>query len=222
MNKVKNPITVIIADDHQLIREGFVSMLNDDPEIEIVAAVKNGSELVVATTTFLPKVIVTDIKMPVMSGVEATRIIKSAFPGVEVIGMSVYDDLLVIEDMINLGVSGYLMKDASAHQLSEAIKTVAAGGEYYCKEIEKKIEQIRQKGKRPANHIVLTERQIEIMKLIAQGKTNGNIAKQLHISKRTVETHRHNLYAKIGVNIPVGVALYARRHGYLDELDVKG
>lgn len=220
MSQPQTPITVVIADDHPLIREGFASILNGHPDIEMVAAVENGILLIAATHTHRPLVVVTDVKMPEMSAPEAVGIIKSKYPETKVIAISMYDDLALVQQLLNAGISGFLLKDAGEHELVTAIKTVAAGGEYFCKVIEKKVEQIRQKEKKPADKVVFTKREIEIMRLIAQGKSNGEIAGMLCISLRTVETHRHSLYQKIGVNNAVGVALYAKAHGYLDEVKV--
>ncbi|MGN6164828.1 MAG: response regulator [Flavisolibacter sp.] len=221
MNKVENPITVIIADDHPLIRQGFVSILNDAPEIQILAVVENGAMLVAAAIALNPMVIITDIKMPGMDGMEATAIIKQKCPHIYVVLLSVFDDDTLVKEMLLLGVSGYLLKNARDKELLAAIKTVAAGGVYYCKEIEKKIEQVKQEEKQGAGQIALTQREIEILRLTAQGKSNPEIAALLCISVRTVETHRHNLYRKTGMNNPVTLALYAQKHGYLDDTKTK-
>ena len=219
MSQPQTPITVVIADDHPLIREGFASILNSHADIEMVAAVANGILLIAATHTHRPLVVVTDVKMPEMSAPEAVGIIKSKYPETKVIAISMYDDLPLVQQMLNAGISGFLLKDAGEHELVTAIKTVAAGGEYFCKVIEKKVAQIRQN--KQLQNIKLTAREIEILQLLAMGKQSREIADLLCIDLRTVETHRHNLYRKTGLNSTYALVQYAKDHGYVDGVGAK-
>ena len=219
MSQPQTPITVVIADDHPLIREGFASILNGHPDIEMVAAVENGILLIAATHTHRPLVVVTDVKMPEMSAPEAVGIIKSKYPETKVIAISMYDDLALVQQLLNVGISGFLLKDAGEHELVTAIKTVAAGGEYFCKVIEKKVAQIRQN--KQLQKIKLTAREIEILQLLAMGKQSREIADLLCIDLRTVETHRHNLYRKTGLNSTYALVQYAKDHGYVDGVGAK-
>jgi two-component system, NarL family, response regulator NreC len=216
MNDDTNPITVIIADDHELLLDGFHNLFKKEDQIQVVASALNGYELVTAVKNYLPQVVLTDIRMPVLDGVEATRSIKSRYPHIKVIAFTAFDEYFLISDMMAVKADGYLLKNVHKSVIIEAIKTVVSGKPYYCHEVSEKVQTLLdEKEQKPVKNIAFTERELEVMIQIAQAKESKCIARELSISTRTVETYRHSLYKKIGVNGVVGVALYAQRHGYL-------
>jgi two-component system nitrate/nitrite response regulator NarL len=215
---IANPITVIVADDHELLLNSFKNYFKKEDRVKVVASASNGHELVTAVRNHLPQVVLTDVRMPGLDGVEATRFIKANYPHIKVIALSNYDEQNLVEDMMTVNADGYLLKNISRRVMVEAIHTVVSGKPYYSPTIADMIEKLQQKEEqRQVKNIAFTEREIEVMLLVAKGKSSKQIGKQLSISWRTVDTHRQNIYKKIGVNSPVGVALYAMRHGYLGE-----
>jgi two-component system nitrate/nitrite response regulator NarL len=202
-------ITVIIADDHEMIREGFMTMFSKVEQVKILATACNGDELVKVVVEKAPQIVVADIKMPVCNGIEATKAIKVQLPETKVIGLSSFDEQCLISDMMKAGASGYLLKNASREELLLAFNTVLSGENYYCAGISKKIFDHVNKGP------LFTEREEEILVLIGREKTSKQISDTLFISTRTVEKHRQNIAKKIGTNSVVGIAVYATKNGYV-------
>ena len=142
MSKPYLQIKIVIADDHEMVREGLQIMASKIEDIEIIGEASNGEELVILTRRLMPDVVMVDVKMPRYSGVEATRLIKQEFPHIGVIALSSYDEESLVLDMLNAGAKGYLLKNASKHEITEAVKSVYRDEPYYCKDIQQKLAQM--------------------------------------------------------------------------------
>lgn len=210
------PISIVIADDHEIFRNGFKLLLKNQHGLELVGEAENGEQLIEIAHESYPDVIFTDIKMPVKDGIEATKTLKENQPGIKVIALTNYNDDSLIVDMLEAGADGYLLKNTNQHELLQAAKTVMDGCHYYCSATSSKLAKLIAESKynpyRNAPVIKLTPRERDIVKLICQQYSNKEIANQLGLSSRTVETHREKIQQKIGARNAVGVALYAIKH----------
>jgi DNA-binding NarL/FixJ family response regulator len=220
------PINVYIADDHHLFIEGVKALLQDAQEINLLGSAENGQVLLDMLAQNPADVILMDINMPILSGVETTKVIKEKYPNTKVLALTMFDDTLHINEMISAGASGYLLKNAGKDELVSAIKKVYGGEKYVSNEVSVKlIERMfnNQQDKATvstANPNVrkseLTKREIEIIKLIAQEMTNAEIAAKLNNSPMTIITHRKNLLRKLGVKNTAGLIKYAIQNGLID------
>jgi DNA-binding NarL/FixJ family response regulator len=210
----KEPIRLIIIDDHQLSRDGIKALLSDIEFNATVEVAESGDEALLLFETQTFDVALVDINMPGMSGIQLTCEIKKNYPITKVIALSMYDDHTYISKMIEAGASGYILKNINIEDLIEAINTVMKGNFYLSKDIQKVIDE----HVAPANEsyktvkpniIHLSYREQEILNLIAKEFTNEQIAQQLFISERTVETHRKNIFIKTKQKTIVGLIKYA-------------
>ena len=210
-------IKIIIADDHEMYRDGFKLMLTKQADIQLTGEAENGRELLELVAEMRPDVVVTDIKMPVMDGIEAARKISEQYPDVGIIGLSMFDEDDLIVDMLEAGAKGYLLKNASKEQIGEAIRTVYSGDPYYCKSTSRKLTEMIAKSKfnpyRKKEKVEFTERETEVIELVCQELSNKEIAEKLFLSIRTVEGLRLKVAEKMSVKNPVGMVLYALKHG---------
>ncbi len=214
--KEQTSIRVIIADDHEVFREGFHSMLKRQKEIVLVGQAENGKEMLEIAGSLHPDVIITDIKMPVMDGISATRELTEKFPGIQVIALTMFDDDDLIVEMLEAGAHGYLLKNAHKTEIIEAIKTVYGNEPYYFHHTSRKLALMIAASK--FNHSrkkepQLTSKEIEIIKLICQGSSNKEIAARLNLSIRTIEGHREKINEKTGIRNIAGLVIYAVRNG---------
>lgn len=209
-----DPIKVLIADDHKIFREGIISLLKPRKDIQIVGEAENGKQVISALQTKEVDVVLLDINMPEMNGIDTAAIILKQFPKTNILVFSSYDDDRFILKMLQIGVCGYVLKTTSSRELINAIKTIANGDSYYCKEAAMKIKEqfIKRKSKTNNKEELLTERELEILKLVAKGYTNTKIGERLFISPRTVDTHRRNLMQKLNVHSAVELTHYAHKH----------
>jgi DNA-binding NarL/FixJ family response regulator len=216
---VVTPIRVILADDHAVVREGTRQLLEREPDIEVVGEATNGSEAVRMVEQLRPKVVVMDVRMPGMGGVEATKAIKSRFPEVEVLVMTAYEDDEFVFTLLEAGASGYLLKTAPVKELVKAIHEVAEGQSALDPSIARKVlRQFTDGGPRRKQeefYEALTEREQDVLRLLAEGKTNKEIAEVLIISDRTVQTHLSNIFSKMGVGTRTEAVLEAIKRGWL-------
>ncbi|MFL5740652.1 MAG: response regulator [Flavisolibacter sp.] len=216
MNKVYNPIKVVIADDHELIRDGFTVMASRLSEFELVGEAENGEELVKLCRKLKPDIVITDVMMPKMDGIEATKKIKEEFPFIGVIALSMFDDENLIIDMLDAGAKGYLIKNAHKSEIVEAVKTVYQDRVYYCNHTTKKLAiMIASKKYHPHKKIAkptFTERELQIIRLIAEGLASKEIADKLGLKKRTVESYREHVLHKMEVSNTAGLIIYAIRN----------
>jgi DNA-binding NarL/FixJ family response regulator len=203
-----------MADDHKILLEGVVSLLQTEKSFEIAATAVNGFEVLELVKNKYFDICILDINMPGIDGIEVTRQIKLWKPDMKIIILTTYNDKEIITELIQLGVAGYLLKNAAKAELVEAIKKVMSGRYYFSEEVEK----IIMKGltaKKPADESILTEREIEIVKLLGMEFTNEKIAHELNISFRTVETHRKNILQKTKSHNLAGLLKYAYLKGIL-------
>src|SRR5690606_36679344 len=187
-------------------------------EVAVVGLYKNGKEVYEALKTTAPDIAIVDINMPEINGQELTQLIKKDYPQVKVIILAMYDDAGHIMELIEAGASGYLLKNVTDKELIKAIKTVASGKNYYCDEVTDRIAAFtieNQKKSDALDRIKLTDRELEILQLIAKVYSNAQIAASLFISVRTVETHRNNMLRKTNNKTIVGLLKYAFEHQIL-------
>lgn len=210
-------IKLLIADDHEIFRDGFKLMLTKYPEIELVGEAANGQELIEMAKALQPDVVITDIKMPVIDGIEATKKLSEVFPEMGIIALSMYDDDELIIEMLEAGAKGYLIKNAGKEQITEAIKTVYNNDPYYCKTTSHKLTNMIAKSRfnpyKKAAKVEFTEREIEIIEQICKEMTNKEIGDKLFLSVRTVEGHRQKILEKMNVKNTVGLVVYAIKNG---------
>lgn len=185
---------LVIAEDHNSLIDGIKLFLEYENDIQFVGFANNGRELCELVEKKKPNVVVTDIRMPIMNGVEATKFITQQFPHTKVIAFTMFDQEEAVNQMLEAGAKGYILKNSSLKELLLAIKTVALGETYYDPNISLQNKRVTHYGKG-----TLTKRQIEILKLIAKGLTSQEIADQLFIGKTTVETHRKNMVQRLGL-----------------------
>jgi DNA-binding NarL/FixJ family response regulator len=212
MKTDRTPIKIIIADDHPLCLMGFKKMLRM-PEFELIGEAINGKELVELAIKLKPDVILTDIKMPYMDGIEATKILSKGLPDTGIIAMSILDEYSLIMDMIDAGAKGYLLKSASPIDVIAAIHAVNKGETYYCKETTQQMVKMLDKTDNKPILVdlkpELTEREIAIIKSICEGMSNKEIANQFGIRKRTVEWNREEILKKLHARNTAGIIVFA-------------
>src|SRR5574341_1691090 len=188
-------IKVLIADDHRVVREGLAAILKTKENIEVVGEAQDGQEAVEKARALLPDVIMMDVSMPLMGGVEATRIIKREFPHIGIVALTMYEEQQYIFDLVRAGATGYLLKDSESSQIVAAIRAIYRGESLIHPSVASKILaefslMAQKKGKKPGwvEHD-LTEREITVLRLVADGKTNKEIANSLDLSEKTVKNH---------------------------------
>jgi DNA-binding NarL/FixJ family response regulator len=204
MKKIK----LLVADDHKILLEGIVSLLQSDNSFEVVAVAENGNDVLQLLSKNKVDVCLLDINMPGMDGIATAKQITQQQLPVKVIMLTTYNDKEIITELLHTGVAGYVLKNAGRQELVAAIKKVAEGGNFFSAEIADIIINGLDEQKQTAA-ILLTEREKEIVQLLAQEFTNDKIASQLHISYRTVETHRKNIMQKTGAHNLAGLLRYA-------------
>lgn len=209
------PIKIVIAEDYPMFREGFRLLFEEQNEIEIAGEAKDGKQLVELVRQLQPDVVVTDIEMPGMNGIEATREIKKEFPAVEVIALTMYGDEHFVADMFDAGASGYLLKNARKKDVIEAIKKVYAGGKYFCESTSMRLAKMLAytKALKKASDVIFSEKEVEIIKLICDQHASKEIADKVSLTHRTVEKYRNKIMEKIGATNVAGIVVYAMTHG---------
>lgn len=212
-------IRILIVDDHAIVRQGLQLFLSTDPELQIVGEAVNGQEAVDMALRTQPDVILMDLLMPVMNGVEATGAIKRKLPDTEIIALtSVIDDASVV-NAVRAGAIGYLLKDTEVPDLIRAIKAAASGQVQLApKAALRLVAEIRQ----PQSPDKLTEREIDVLRLVARGKANKEIARELGIGEKTVKSHVSNILSKLGVSSRTQASLYAASIGLIESSESGG
>jgi DNA-binding NarL/FixJ family response regulator len=210
-------IKVLIADDHQLFREGLVNLISSAPDIEVIAEAKDGKEATEKTKQLKPDVVLIDIGMPEMNGIEATRILKKQQSGVKVIAVSMHSDRQFVKGILEAGADGYLLKNCTYRQLIDAIQSVVEGKKYLSDDIT---EMVIKGYLDPAedvndNQSELSEREMEILKLYAEGKSTREISEKLFISVKTVGTHKQHIFEKLGLKSNADMVKYAIKEGLI-------
>ncbi len=216
MTNTLGNIRIVMADDHEIFRDGFKLMISRQDDIELLGDAADGKELVELVRTFQPDVVITDVKMPKMDGIEATKILLQDYPGIGVIGLSMFDEEDLIIDMLEAGARGYLLKNADKHEVAEAIRTVYQDEPYYCKHTSARLAQMIAKSKfnpyKKSKKVEFSDRELEIIRLICQELTNKEIADRLFLSIRTVEGYRLKIQEKMNVKNSIGLVIYAIRN----------
>ncbi len=213
-------IRVLLADDHGVLREGLRALVEMEPDMEVVADVANGRDAVALTRKLQPDVVVMDIGMPDLNGIDATRQIMGMQPTISVLCLSVHREGHLVEAMLKAGAAGYLLKTIARKELVAAVRAVAAGQTYLCSPIAGDVVEHHVRGlssqKRGA-YGALSEREREVLQLLAEGHHTKRIADRLYISPKTVLTHRESIMKKLGIDSVSGLTRYALREG-LSEL----
>ena len=203
-------ITVLLADDHALVRRGFRRMLEDDPAISVVAEASDGEEAVRMATDLRPRVIVMDCAMPELSGIAATRKILEAYPEAGILMLSMHSEETLVSQALEAGARGYVLKNAVDLDLVSAVKSIAAGMTVLDPQVSHKDAL---KGERGGG---LTPRELEILQHIVAGKSNKEIASDLHLSVNTVSVHRANIMDTLGIHKTAELVVYAIRNGLVN------
>jgi DNA-binding NarL/FixJ family response regulator len=209
-NGVHMPIRVLITDDHSVVRQGLRMFLGLDPELEVVGEACNGAEALSLAHELRPNVVLMDLLMPVMDGIAATSAIRKSLPGVEVVALtSVLEDASVV-GAVRAGATGYLLKDTDADELRRAVKAAASGQVQLSPQAA---SRLMREVRAPESPETLTDRETDVLRLLAEGQANKEIARSLHIGEKTVKTHVSNILAKLGVQSRTQAALHAMRIG---------
>ena len=220
MNPSKK-ITVMLAEDHAIVRQGLSALLKADGHFLMVGEARTGREAVDLARKLKPDVILMDIAMPILNGLEATRQILAADPAAKVLILSAHSDDEYIESMIAIGAAGFLEKQTSAEILAQAIHEVAKGKSYFSPAIAKRLRDGQGKprdrdGLLKTNHSRLTSREAEVLQLVAEGSANKQVAAELNISIKTVEKHRQHLMDKLNIHDTAGLTRYAIAQGIIE------
>jgi DNA-binding NarL/FixJ family response regulator len=215
-------ITVLIAEDHTIVREGLLMLLKREEGIEVIAQVEDGREAVKLAAKLQPDVIVMDIAMPHLNGIEATRQIMQARPEAKVLILSAHADDAYVQTIMALGASGYLIKQIAAEVLPEAIRRVHQGKKCLSPTVADRRKHHRQRAhdrgeiRTSKDAPALTSREVEVLQLIAEGRANKESAQELHISVKTVEKHRQSLMDKLNIHDTAGLTRHAIAVGIIE------
>ena len=224
-NTVIKKIRVLIADDHQVVREGLTSVLESKGDIEVVGLAADGKEAVCKARELSPDVIIMDISMPNMNGVEATRQIKKESPQIGIVVLTMYGDEEYIFDLVRAGAGSYLLKDTDSAQIAKAIRAVSKGESMIHPSIAAKIlnefsqlssGKVPKSAKNTKSEEELSEREITVLKLMADGKSNKEIANELELSDKTIKNHIHHIFQKLNVTDRTKAVISAVRMGLID------
>jgi len=218
-------ITVLLAEDHNIVREGFRSLLKHERDIEVVGEAETGREAVQLTRKLRPAVVVMDIAMPRLNGLEATRQIRKDFPDTKVIILSAHSDDAYVEQVTRLGAAGFLLKQTSSHDLATAIREVQKGNTFFSPPISRRVrdrsgKSLDREGNFKKKNNRLSSREMEVLQLIAEGKPNKQVAAELGVSFKTVDKHRQHLMSKLDIHDVAGLTRYAIAEGII-ESDVR-
>ncbi len=211
-------ITVVIADDHAIVREGIKNLVELSEEFEVVGLAENGKKALSICKKENPDILLLDISMPSMSGIETIKRLLKAKANTKVIALTIHDEKAYLVETLSLGVKGYVLKDADSDILLEAIKEVANGKEYIYpsmrKYLDKKTKKMILSGKTDVFEL-LTSRELEVIKFLAEGMSNKEISDTLYISEKTVKNHISNIFKKLGINDRTSAAMYAVKKGLI-------
>lgn len=205
-------INIAIADDHKMFREGIKALLQKEKMIEVCGDADNEKDILEIVKTFQPDVVLMDIDMGATNGIDLTKKIKLLDERVNVLAVSMHGDKEYVVKMLEVGAVGYILKNAGKEEMMRAIKCVAVGDTYLSKEVSRCLMYGRTVNSKSESIVSLTKREIEVLKLIAQEYSNNEIAKQLFVSVRTIDTHRRNLMEKLAVKNTAGLVKYAFRN----------
>lgn len=215
-------IRVFLADDHVCVRDGIKALINDEPDMTVVAEADNGASLLEQCKKIHPDVIVLDISMPGMNGVKVAHQLKSLIPKSKTLVLTIHDSTAYLRQMLEAGAAGYLVKRATTEELIHAIRSVAKGGTYIDPMLAEKLaEPLRQKGNKRKNIIsdsALSERESDVLKMIAQGYSGKQIADQLNVTRKSIDTYKMRAMEKLGLDSRTEIVRYASGQGWLEDI----
>ena len=212
---MKRKIRILLADDHKLVRQGFRLILASQEDMEVVGETGNGREAVELSKSLKPDVVLMDVTMPELNGIEATRRIREASPHIRVLALSVHRDSVYVREIVRAGAEGYLLKESADTDLLAAVRAVGEGNSYLSPEVSGAIlKDYRKHATNPMD--LLTSREREVLQLIAEGKTNKDIASTLHLSVYTVDGHRTRIMDKLNLHSVGELVRFAVRNGLVD------
>lgn len=213
---MESKITIIIAEDHPLFRDGLKTMLNIDNRFEIIAEAENGDNLLKLLEFAKPDLILMDINMPILNGIDATNFIATHFNDIKVIALTMNDEKSSIMEMMDAGANGYILKSADREEIIKAIYTVMNGDDYYCKGVESSIINLIET-KRSTNHykklISFNDKEIKIINFLCEELNSDEIAKEMYLSKKTIDGIRIKIKNDLDVRNSIGIVKYAIRNG---------
>lgn len=209
MRPVDSTVQVILADDHDLVRAGIRSLLQSMKGVQVIAGVRDGTELLKVLESVLPDVVITDISMPGMDGITAVRQIRALYPDLKVIMLTMNDSAESIKRAVASGANGYVRKDAPDFELEMALRSVLSTGSYFGQGVAQRLLEPSE----PPVENLLTERQIEILVMLARGKSSKEIAYDLGLSSKTVDVHRARIMERLNLDDVASLTLYAVRKG---------
>lgn len=217
-------ISIVIADDHEIFRDGLVLMLSRQPDLLLKGQAEDGMELIELVKRNSPDIVLTDIKMPRMDSIEATKLLTASHPGTRIIALSMFDEENLIVDMLEAGAKGYLLKNADKQEIIHAIETVHEGNMFYCRHTSAALASMIVNSKfnpyKKKDAVAFSGREKEIIRLICLQYTAHQIGEELFISKRTVEGYRTKILEKINAKNTAGVVLYALKHDLIKESEI--
>jgi len=208
-------IRIILADDHKIIRDGLRTLLESESDMEVIADADNGRKAIKRVGELVPDVVIMDITMPDMNGIDATRNIIRKVPGVKVIALSMHSDRRFVTGMLEAGATGYLLKDCAFEELAKAVRTVVSNHTYLSSKVASIVVDsfVRKSYTTDTTFSILTQREREVLQLLAHGKTTKETALHLNVSMKTVESHRRNIMDKLNINTVTDLVRYAIREG---------
>jgi DNA-binding NarL/FixJ family response regulator len=214
-------ITVLLAEDHTIVREGFRKMLELEEDLEVVGEAQNGRQALAMVKKLRPAVVLMDIAMPLLNGLEATRQVLKAVPATKVLILSAHSDDAYVKNATESGAVGFLLKQTSSHEVCRAIREVQNGKTFFSPSISRRLDQLNppssgRMGRLTKKAVQLTSREMEVLQLIAEGKANKETAAELGIGMKTVEKHREHLMQKLGIHDTAGLTRYAISAGIIE------
>lgn len=213
----KARIRVLLADDHKIIRDSLKHLLNCEPDIEVIAEADNGRDTIRLANQFMPDIVIMDISMPDVNGIQATEQIITANPSVKILPLSMHTDQRFVADILRAGAKGYLPKDSAAEELVRAIRVINGGKMYLSPVIVKFVAagfvENRNPEKGAGARDLLSLRELEVLQLLTEGHSTKEIAFKLSVSSKTIESHRKNIFTKLGIDNIADLTKYAIREG---------
>jgi DNA-binding NarL/FixJ family response regulator len=218
MRETAPPLRILLADDHVTVRHGLKLLIDGQPDMKVVSEASDGTSAIQQAVALKPDVVVMDISMPGMNGLEATRKLKQRQPGAAIVTLTRHGDDAYLQELLRAGVSGYVLKQSAPAELLQAIRAVAAGGQYLDSTLTARVTagflaREGKSGKKPG--ATVSERESDVLRLIASGYSNKEIAARLTLSVKTVEAHKANAMRKLGLNGRIDIVKYAILQGWL-------